>query len=112
MGLSSALARANAASPHSYQSIGWRDAERRYGLAASFRRFSVEAKRFLWKGVEWFFDLLNYIARAKITRVERLATCEPFILAMIEADAILAELPTQVNILIVDNGREIEEADV
>src|SRR6267378_5319574 len=40
MGLSSALARAKAASFHSCQSIGWCAAERRYGLAESFRRFS------------------------------------------------------------------------
>src|SRR5260370_40291152 len=39
MGLSSALARAKAASFHSCQSIGWCAAERRYGLAESFRRF-------------------------------------------------------------------------
>src|SRR6267378_2544030 len=40
MGLSSDLARSNAASPHSCQSMGWWAAERRYGLAESFRRFS------------------------------------------------------------------------
>ncbi len=31
----------NAPSPHSYQSIGWCAAERRYGLAESFSRFSL-----------------------------------------------------------------------
>src|SRR5271156_4127281 len=40
IGLSSFLARANASSPHSNQSMGWCDAERKYGLAESFRRFS------------------------------------------------------------------------
>src|SRR5882724_6642814 len=40
IGLSSDSARAKAESPHSCQSIGWCAAERRYGLAESFKRFS------------------------------------------------------------------------
>src|SRR5580693_996756 len=40
MGLSSDSARAKAGSPHSCQSMGWWAAERRYGLAESFKRFS------------------------------------------------------------------------
>src|SRR5215471_3928495 len=49
IGLSWELAREKASSPHSYQAIGWCAAERRYGLAEFFRRFSFMAIGWLEK---------------------------------------------------------------
>jgi len=48
--------------------------------------------------------------RAEVARVERFAAGEAFVLAMVKADAVLAKLPAEINVLLVDDGREIEEA--
>ncbi len=56
--------------------------------------------------------LLNFVAWAEVAGVERLAAGKAFVLAMIKADAVFAEFPAEVNILIVDNRGKIEETDV
>src|SRR5689334_7557241 len=56
--------------------------------------------------------LLDFVAGAEVARVERLAAGEAFVLAMIKTDAVFAELPAEVNILIVDNRRKIEQTHV
>ncbi len=56
--------------------------------------------------------LLNLVAGAEVARVERFAAGEAFVLAMVKADAVLAKLPAQIDVLLVDDGREIEEAHV
>src|SRR6267143_841761 len=147
MGLSSDLARSNAASPHSCQSMGWWAAERRYGLAESFRRFSgwsvkvahslsrrrtdVEALRFAQDDTEkkapvfparpgrqkrgrpaTTRNLLDGVAGAEIARIERLAARETFVLAMVQADAVLTKVPAGVDVLLIDDGGKIKEADV
>jgi hypothetical protein len=53
-------------------------------------------------------SLLNDITWAEIARIQRLATGKSFVLAMVEADAILAKPPAQINFLIVNQGREVE----
>src|SRR6266853_5821586 len=126
MGLSSDLARAKAASPHSCQSMGWWAAERRYGLAESFRRFSGwsvkqgpftpagEGKLRPYKNGHRAEQkrLLNDVAGAEVAGVERLAASEAFVLAMVKTNAVLAEFPAEIHILMVDDGGEIKEADV
>src|SRR5580692_5126271 len=110
MGLSSDLARAKTESFHSCQSMGWCAAERRYGLAESFSRFSVD----------WVMGILGQLLRPwpepgvshprKLTEhcllnrllvgvagIDGLAASESLILAMVEADAILAEPPAEIN---------------
>ena len=51
--------------------------------------------------------LLNDVARTKITWVERLAAREPFVLTVIKANAVLAQFPAQINILIIDDRWKI-----
>src|ERR1700731_2461306 len=99
MGLSSALARAKASVPHSYQSTCWCTAERRYGLAELARRpavFSFTAflpGRSLWGRAILGVLLLNRMFRAGIFRVDRLAPGKTFILAVVEPNAILSQPP-------------------
>src|SRR5206468_3900834 len=54
--------------------------------------------------------LLDGVAGTDVARVERFAASESFILAMVKADAILAKLPAEIDVLLVDDGREMEEA--
>src|SRR5712691_5350304 len=132
IGLSSALARSNAASPHSCQSMGWCAAERREGLAESFRRFLVaRAKRHPFEQRtgqassastkrgrniknqhRLDVTLLDLVAGAGVARVKGLASREAFVLAVIKTDAVLADLPAEIDVLVVDDGGKIEEADV
>jgi len=44
--------------------------------------------------------LLNGVAGAEVARVERFAARESFVLAMVKADAVLAELPAEIDILL------------
>src|SRR5713101_8085620 len=56
--------------------------------------------------------LLNGVAGAEVARIERLAAGETFVLAMIKTDAVLAELPAEIDVLLIDNGGKIKEANV
>src|SRR5439155_825300 len=56
--------------------------------------------------------LLDGVAGAEVARVERFAVCESFVLAMIKTDAVLAELPAEIDVLLIDDGGKIKEADV
>jgi hypothetical protein len=55
---------------------------------------------------------LDNVAGAEVAGVERFAIRESFVLAMIKPDAVFAELPTEINFLLVDYGREVKQADV
>ena len=44
--------------------------------------------------------------------LERLASGESFVLPVIVADAVFAELPAKIDFLVVNDGREIEQADI
>src|SRR5260370_30537862 len=124
MGLSSDLARGKAASPHSCQSMGCWAAERRYGLAESFRRFSgwsVKQGPFTRAGEGKLRPyknghraeqkrLLNGVAGAEVAGVERLAASEAFVLAVVKTNAVLAEFPAEIHLLMVDDGGEKSEA--
>jgi hypothetical protein len=55
--------------------------------------------------------LLDGIAVIGVARVDGFAAGKAFVLAVIEADAILAEAPTEVDFLAVDARRKIEQAD-
>src|SRR6266851_494425 len=56
--------------------------------------------------------LLDGVAGAEVARVERFAAREAFVLAMVKADAVLAELPAEIDVLLIDDGGKIKEADV
>ncbi len=56
--------------------------------------------------------LLDGVAGAEVAGVERLAVREAFVLAMVKADAVLAKLPAEIHVLLIDDGGEIQEADV
>src|SRR5260370_27973314 len=56
--------------------------------------------------------LLDGVAGAEVVGVERLAAGEAFILAMVKTDAVLAEFPAEIDVLLVDDGGEIKEAQV
>src|ERR1700716_997326 len=56
--------------------------------------------------------LLNDVTRTEIPRIQWLATGKSFVLAMVEADAILAKPPAQINFFVVDQRREVEQADL
>src|SRR5260370_36322292 len=56
--------------------------------------------------------LLDGVAGAEVVGVERLAAGEAFILAMVKTDAVLAEFPAEIDVLLVDDGGKIKEADV
>src|SRR5580700_9610838 len=126
MGLSSDSARRKAASPHSCQSMGWCAAERRYGLAESFKRFSEceDTKNpFGWRSGEGKprssksasekkratgSRLLHDVSGAQIARVERLAPGKAFVLPVIKTNAVLAKLPAQIDVFVVDHRRKIQ----
>src|ERR1700730_7954804 len=55
--------------------------------------------------------LLDRIAGADIARVERFAASNPFVLAMIKTDAVLAELPAEVYLFVGDHRWKIEQAN-
>src|SRR4029077_150778 len=96
IGLSSAVARAKAWSFHSCQSIGWCEAERRYGLAECCRRLagcsvknaltSVKKKTIFRSAAARI--LLDGVSGSGIARIDRLASGESFILAVIVTNAI------------------------
>src|SRR5258706_8252655 len=54
--------------------------------------------------------LLNRVAGAEVAGIERLAAGETFVLAMVKTDAVLAELPAEIHILLIDDGGKIKEA--
>jgi hypothetical protein len=56
--------------------------------------------------------LLNDVTRTEIARIQWLATGKSFVLAMVETDAILAKPPAQINFFVVDQRREVEQADL
>src|SRR6266404_9579811 len=56
--------------------------------------------------------LLNRVAGAEVAGIERLAAGETFVLAMVKTDAVLAELPAEIHILLIDDGGKIKETDV
>src|SRR5260370_19520019 len=56
--------------------------------------------------------LLDGVAGAEVVGVERLAAGEAFILAMVKTDAVLAEFPAEIDVLLVDDGGKIEGDDV
>src|SRR6266851_5049037 len=56
--------------------------------------------------------LLHGVAGAEVARVERFAARKSFVLAMVKADAVLAELPAEIDVLFIDDGGKIEQADV
>src|SRR5712664_4051292 len=56
--------------------------------------------------------LLDGVAGAEVARVERFAAREAFVLAMVKTDAVLAELPAEIDVLLIDDGGKIKEADV
>src|SRR6516164_3665936 len=116
IGLSCDLACEKASSPHSYQSIGWCAAERRYGLAEFFRRFSVMAIGWLdssrgcvQKASE---RLLEVLVGAEVARIERLAACVAFVLPVIITNAIFTKLPAQVDFLVIHDCRKIEQTNI
>src|SRR5260370_39563208 len=55
--------------------------------------------------------LLNDVPRTEIVGIQRLAAGKALVLAMGEANAILAESPAQVNFFVVDQRREVEQAN-
>src|SRR5947209_20430859 len=108
IGLSSARARANASSPHSYQLTGWCAAERRYGLAERAKRPSdfsstVFLPRRSLRGRAVQAALLDGMFGAGIVGVNRLAPGEPFILAVPEANAVFPQPPAGINFLVVND---------
>src|SRR5439155_23747117 len=54
--------------------------------------------------------LLDFVARAEVARIERLAAGNAFVLAMIETDAVLTEFPAELYILIVDDRGKVQES--
>src|SRR5690349_14647010 len=76
------------------------------------KRCRAEARRY----TKTFFCetaiLLHFVAGAEVVRVERLAAGKAFVLAMIKTDAVFAEFPAEVNVLIVDNRGKIEKTHV
>ncbi|HXN51371.1 MAG TPA: hypothetical protein VN943_05485 [Candidatus Acidoferrum sp.] len=57
-------------------------------------------------------SLLNDVTRTEVAGIQRLATGKSFVLAMVEADAILAKPPAQINFFVVDQRREVEQANL
>src|SRR5215470_3489291 len=53
--------------------------------------------------------LLELVAGTGVVRIKRLAAGKAFVLAMIKADAVFAELPAQIDILIIDDCRKVEQ---
>src|SRR5713101_5713461 len=56
--------------------------------------------------------LLNGVAGAEVARIEGFAAGETFVLAMVKTDAVFAELPAEIDVLLIDDGGKIKEADV
>src|SRR5208283_629635 len=56
--------------------------------------------------------LLDLVAGAQIARIQRLSSGVAFILAVIIANAVLPQLPAQINFLVADDRREIEQSNV
>ncbi len=56
--------------------------------------------------------LLNDITWTDIARIQRFASGESFVLAMIEADAVLAKPPAQVDFFVINQGREVEQSNL
>jgi hypothetical protein len=51
--------------------------------------------------------LLHDVARSKVPRIKRLAPGEPFVLAMVKANAVFAKPPAEIDLFVVDQGRKI-----
>src|SRR5712692_2208494 len=112
IGLSSARARAKASSPHSYQLTGWCAAERRYGLAEWAKRPSdfsptVSLPGRSLRGRATPAASLDGMFGSGIVGVNRLASGEPFILAVPEANAVFTQPPAEINFLVVDDRGKI-----
>src|SRR5271168_1770667 len=58
------------------------------------------------------YTLLDDVAGAEVARVEGFAPGEAFVLAVIETDAVFAQFPAEVDVLIVDDSGKIEQADI
>src|SRR6267378_312192 len=118
IGLSSALARAKASVPHSYQSTCWCTADRRYGLAELARRpsdFSFTAflpGRSMCGRAVLGVLLLNRMFGTGIFGVDRLAPGKTFILAVVETDTILSQPPAEIHFFVLEDCREIQQASV
>src|SRR5579864_5697397 len=56
--------------------------------------------------------LLNDVAGPKVARIERLAPRESLVLAMVEADAVFAEPPAEIDLFIVDQGRKVQQTNL
>src|SRR5271163_4523874 len=54
-------------------------------------------------------SLLHDVAGADVARVKRLATGKSFVLPVIKTDAVLAQLPAEINIFVVNHGGKIEQ---
>src|ERR1700722_4220358 len=101
MGLSSARARTNASSPHSYQSTAWCTAERRYGLAARARRPSDFLFTLVLPGrwrrgrtkIACLQNLLDRMLRTGVLGIDGLASRKALILAVIEPNPVFTQAP-------------------
>jgi hypothetical protein len=56
--------------------------------------------------------LLNDVTWTEIAGIQRLATGKSFVLAMVKTDAIFAKPPAQVHFFVIDQGREVEQANL
>src|SRR5258708_315408 len=56
--------------------------------------------------------LLHGVAGAGIAWIDRLASGESFVLAVIIANAVFAQFPAKINLFVVNDGKEIQKADV
>src|SRR5712692_2273064 len=75
--------------------------------------FRLSSSKFISKQDETLRGvLLDGVAGAEVARVERLAAGESFVLAMVKTDAVFAELPAEIDVLLIDDGGKIKEADV
>jgi addiction module HigA family antidote len=57
-------------------------------------------------------SLLNGIVVAGVAGIDRFACCEAFVLGVVKANAVLAQLPAEIHFLIVNTRGKIEQADV
>ncbi len=55
---------------------------------------------------------MDGVSGAEVARVERFAVRETFVLTMVKADAIFAELPAKIDVLLINNRRKIQKAHV
>ena len=55
---------------------------------------------------------MDFVPGTKVAWIERLAPGEAFVLAMIKPDAVLAELPAEIDVLVVNDRGKVEEANV